>query len=86
MGYSPFSYVYTYTFTLYCNISTQVALEAARTLDDKACWERLGDAALAQGNHLVRREGGINNNNRATPWESDRSITSSGRGMWHGLI
>jgi hypothetical protein len=37
---------------------SQVALEAARTLDDKACWERLGDAALAQGNHLVRREGG----------------------------
>lgn len=33
---------------------TQVGLEAARTLDDKACWEKLADAALAQGNHQVR--------------------------------
>ena len=31
----------------------QVALEAAKTLDDKACWERLASAALAQGNHQV---------------------------------
>ena len=32
----------------------QVALEAARSLDDKACWERLGAAALTQGNHQVQ--------------------------------
>ena len=32
---------------------SQVALEAARSLDDKMCWERLGAAALTQGNHQV---------------------------------
>ena len=31
----------------------QVALEAARSLDDKACWDQLANAALAQGNHQV---------------------------------
>uniref|UniRef100_T1J5P8 Coatomer subunit alpha n=1 Tax=Strigamia maritima TaxID=126957 RepID=T1J5P8_STRMM len=31
----------------------EVALEAARALDDKACWERLGETALLQGNHQV---------------------------------
>ncbi|EDO39748.1 predicted protein [Nematostella vectensis] len=31
----------------------EVALEAARALDDKACWESLGAAALRQGNHQV---------------------------------
>lgn len=31
----------------------EIALEAARALDDKACWERLGEAALMQGNHQV---------------------------------
>ncbi|RWS09241.1 coatomer subunit alpha-like protein [Dinothrombium tinctorium] len=31
----------------------EVALEAARSLDDKTCWERLGEAALLQGNHQV---------------------------------
>jgi len=31
----------------------EVGLEAARTLDDKACWEKLADAALAQGNHQI---------------------------------
>lgn len=31
----------------------QVALEAAKALDDKACWDRLGAAALRQGNHQV---------------------------------
>lgn len=30
-----------------------MALEAAKALDDKACWERLGQAALLQGNHQV---------------------------------
>jgi len=34
-----------------CNI--EVALEAARNLDDKNCWERLGEAALLQGNQQV---------------------------------
>ena len=41
-----------------CNYTSvffwQVALEAARSLDDKACWERLGAAALTQGNHQVQ--------------------------------
>lgn len=31
----------------------QVALEAARVLDDKTVWEALGEAALLQGNHQV---------------------------------
>lgn len=31
----------------------EVALEAAKTLDDKDCWERLGQSALLQGNHQV---------------------------------
>ncbi|XP_069119880.1 coatomer subunit alpha-like isoform X1 [Argopecten irradians] len=31
----------------------EIALEAARSLDDQACWERLGEAALLQGNHQV---------------------------------
>ncbi|XP_038045670.1 coatomer subunit alpha-like [Patiria miniata] len=31
----------------------EVALEAARALDDKNCWEKLGEAALLQGNHQV---------------------------------
>jgi len=39
----------THVYTQHC----QVGLEAARTLDDKACWEKLADAALAQGNHQV---------------------------------
>ena len=30
-----------------------MGLEAARALDDKECWERLADAALALGNHQV---------------------------------
>ena len=28
-------------------------LEAAKALDDKSCWEKLGEAALLQGNHQV---------------------------------
>ena len=36
-----------------CGSCTQVALEAARALDDKDCWEKLGEAALLQGNHQV---------------------------------
>lgn len=31
----------------------EVALEAARVLDDKNCWEKLAEAALIQGNHQV---------------------------------
>lgn len=31
----------------------EVALEAAKALDDKSCWDRLGQAALLQGNHQV---------------------------------
>lgn len=31
----------------------EIALEAARSLDDKTCWEKLGEAALLQGNHQV---------------------------------
>merc|ERR550532_1358249 len=31
----------------------EIALEAARALDDKDCWENLGEAALLQGNHQV---------------------------------
>jgi hypothetical protein len=35
----------------------EVALEAARALDDKTCWEQLGQAALMQGNHQVLQSG-----------------------------
>ena len=35
------------------DVCVQIALEAARTLDDKVCWEKLASAALAQGNHTV---------------------------------
>lgn len=31
----------------------EIALEAARALDDKDCWEQLGEVALLQGNHQV---------------------------------
>ena len=31
----------------------EVALEAAKSLDDKECWDRLGQSALLQGNHQV---------------------------------
>ena len=31
----------------------EVALESARTLDDKLCWDKLAEAALMQGNHQV---------------------------------
>lgn len=31
----------------------EVALEAARSLDEKSCWESLAQAALLQGNHQV---------------------------------
>ena len=31
----------------------EAALDAAKSLDDKECWEKLGEAALLQGNHQV---------------------------------
>lgn len=31
----------------------EIALESARALDDKVCWEKLAEAALMQGNHQV---------------------------------
>ncbi len=31
----------------------EIALEAAKALDDKSCWERLSQVALIQGNHQV---------------------------------
>lgn len=31
----------------------EIALEAAKILDDKSCWERLGQTALLQGNHQI---------------------------------
>ncbi|XP_004390279.1 coatomer subunit alpha, partial [Trichechus manatus latirostris] len=30
-----------------------IALEAAKALDDKNCWEKLGEVALLQGNHQI---------------------------------
>merc|ERR1719320_305425 len=30
-----------------------IALDAAKSLDDPGCWDRLGQAALLQGNHQV---------------------------------
>jgi len=41
-----------FSLALECG-NIEVALEAARALDDKVCWERLGQAALMQGNHQV---------------------------------
>ena len=38
-------------------MDVEAALEAAKALDDKECWERLGEAALMLGNHQVRHEG-----------------------------
>ncbi|XP_067002871.1 coatomer subunit alpha [Anabrus simplex] len=41
-----------FSLALECS-NIEVALEAARALDDKTCWQRLGQAALMQGNHQV---------------------------------
>ncbi|XP_058799728.1 coatomer subunit alpha isoform X2 [Phymastichus coffea] len=41
-----------FSLALECG-NTEVALEAARVLDDKKCWENLAQAALLQGNHQV---------------------------------
>lgn len=37
-----------------------IALDAAKALDDKNCWERLGQAALMQGNHQVIKKQKLN--------------------------
>ena len=34
----------------------EVATEAAKAMDDRACWERLGEAALLQGSHEKMEE------------------------------
>uniref|UniRef100_A0A2S2PGV4 Coatomer subunit alpha n=1 Tax=Schizaphis graminum TaxID=13262 RepID=A0A2S2PGV4_SCHGA len=41
-----------FSLALECG-NIDIALEAARTLDDKVCWEQLGQSALLQGNHQV---------------------------------
>lgn len=48
----------THLFRTKCKIKNpspyfQVALEAAKALDERSCWERLGEAALLQGHHQV---------------------------------
>uniref|UniRef100_A0A8D8R6E5 Coatomer subunit alpha n=1 Tax=Cacopsylla melanoneura TaxID=428564 RepID=A0A8D8R6E5_9HEMI len=40
------------TLALECG-NIEIALEAARVLEDKSVWERLGHAALMQGNHQI---------------------------------
>eukprot|EP00731_Ephydatia_muelleri_P009629 Em0005g215a len=41
-----------FSLALECG-NIEVALESARTLDDKLCWDKLAEAALMQGNHQV---------------------------------
>uniref|UniRef100_A0A8C7RB55 Coatomer subunit alpha n=1 Tax=Oncorhynchus mykiss TaxID=8022 RepID=A0A8C7RB55_ONCMY len=41
-----------FTLALECG-NIEVALEAAKALDERGCWERLGEAALLQGHHQV---------------------------------
>ncbi|XP_022657939.1 coatomer subunit alpha-like [Varroa jacobsoni] len=41
-----------FALSLECG-NLDVALEAARSMDDKTCWEKLGEAALLQGNHQI---------------------------------
>lgn len=41
-----------FSLALECG-NIEVALEAARVLDKKACWENLAQAALLQGNHQI---------------------------------
>ncbi|XP_055373966.1 coatomer subunit alpha [Condylostylus longicornis] len=41
-----------FTLALECG-NIEIALEAAKALDEKTCWDRLGQAALMQGNHQV---------------------------------
>lgn len=41
-----------FSLALECS-NIEVALEAAKSLDDKECWDRLAQSALLQGNHQV---------------------------------
>lgn len=41
-----------FTLALECG-NIEIALEAAKALNDKACWDQLADAALMHGNHQV---------------------------------
>ncbi|XP_066146257.1 coatomer subunit alpha [Euwallacea fornicatus] len=41
-----------FTLSLECG-NIEIALEAAKSLNDKACWDQLAHAALWQGNHQV---------------------------------
>uniref|UniRef100_A0A646QF04 Coatomer subunit alpha n=1 Tax=Hemiscolopendra marginata TaxID=943146 RepID=A0A646QF04_9MYRI len=41
-----------FSLALECG-NIEIALEAAKALDDKSCWERLGETALLQGNHQI---------------------------------
>ncbi|KAF3857928.1 hypothetical protein F7725_011129 [Dissostichus mawsoni] len=41
-----------FSLALECG-NIEVALEAAKVLDERSCWERLGEAALLQGHHQV---------------------------------
>ncbi|TSL47686.1 Coatomer subunit alpha [Bagarius yarrelli] len=41
-----------FSLALECG-NIEVALEAAKALDERSCWERLGEAALLQGHHQV---------------------------------
>uniref|UniRef100_A0A8C5NLV0 Coatomer protein complex subunit alpha n=1 Tax=Junco hyemalis TaxID=40217 RepID=A0A8C5NLV0_JUNHY len=41
-----------FSLALECG-NIEIALEAAKALDDKSCWEKLGEVALLQGNHQV---------------------------------
>uniref|UniRef100_A0A8C4XDQ3 Coatomer subunit alpha n=1 Tax=Erpetoichthys calabaricus TaxID=27687 RepID=A0A8C4XDQ3_ERPCA len=41
-----------FSLALECG-NIEVALEAAKALDDKSCWEKLGSVALLQGHHQI---------------------------------
>uniref|UniRef100_UPI00398F0CAA coatomer subunit alpha n=1 Tax=Pristiophorus japonicus TaxID=55135 RepID=UPI00398F0CAA len=41
-----------FSLALECG-NIEIALEAAKALDDKSCWEKLGDLSLLQGNHQI---------------------------------
>lgn len=44
-----------FTLALECG-NIEIALEAAKALNDKACWDQLAQAALWQGNHQVKND------------------------------
>lgn len=43
-----------FSLALECG-NIEVALEAAKTIDDKDCWDKLAEVALRQGDHIVSR-------------------------------